>query len=1346
MRSPYLLVFFLLLLLSVGSSVQAQEPPAPDTLIHLHAATFEPLQTNEPMIAASVPTSPYYLVQFSGPVQALWVQQIEALGGQVLGYIPDNTHVARLDAADVINVRSLPGVRWVGPYQPAYKLAPDLAINAAQASAGSTMLDLLVLGFSDTAVGALETILRSHGATVRDATQSPVGPLLRITLPPQALAAIIQEPTISWVERYLEPQVTNAEGRKIMGAEAVWQSYGYFGAGQIIAISDSGLSVQNDLTPDIGNRLVRAFAPSEMNLASPQCTAKTTWTDLNGHGTHVAGSVLGNGTRSGSTAANHAYTGSHAGVAPEAQLVFMALNTDGSTGIQCIDLNGDFVAKGYQAGARISTNSWGASDAGGYNLLSSLVDDFIWRHKDYFVLYSAGNAGPGAKTVGSPGTAKNVLTVGASENNRPDQSNESDNPDTMAGFSSRGPTADGRIKPDVVAPGTWILSTRAAQAPDDSFWGNFNSDYAFMGGTSMATPLTAGAAALVREWLGKTRGFPTPSAALQKAILMNGATQLPGETTPSTNSGSGRVDLKNTLNAQYALMDDHVQGLATGQSITYTVQIVATTALGNLLVTSAQSEESAEVQAAALSSIQLVDTPPVIAATTRLSDPGAFTGEPLPGFATARQQTAVPTLAGTMKQELAPLAHPVPSVADTASAALTITGQSRFQPQADDQPSTQSFQQNMIGGGNFEDPDWSLYWSEVWLGSGVPVRTDEPGYVISGDYSMWLGGTELDDALFYPVQFPAEIDNEFPSGIALKVRIIDQDLDSDGDPLDQFCVALIDASGNFIGPYAPENPECIGSNGPYTYELVFSDDDKDALADTTAYLVVYTDGNAAEPHMSAFVDDIGLFIDFPDVTASALPAEGPPGTRFLLTGQYNVPYGWVDICFHPCSEATYIKSAYADARGDIAIFLYSTTTIEPGTYNIQTFNVAGRTANTTITILGDATPSLAVAPDTGAAGTKFQFSGSNFLPNDVQVQASLNGSPLGTVGSNAEGAVAFFLETTTNTPANEYTLQLTDSAGRSATVTFAVTAVASGNPTLAVTPTSGPPGTTFTFDAANFTAGGASVALDGQAVGQITIDAAGSAKLTLETKGETAPGTYTLAISQEDKRATAQYEVTSGGTIPQTGTGLYITLAWTDPPAQAAAVQTLVNDLDLTIDGPNGLLLGNGGTTADRKNNVETVRLENPTPGTYVITVQAQRVNGTFGAQPYALVATTKQNFESNTNNLNLDQVGEGVLTGSVYIDANNNGVRDEGEAGIAGITVEIKQTNGTLSRESTTDTNGVYQFANLPFDEYTLSVVLPSGFRVTTTTTLTTQVTNGSTTGPAIGIAAQLFLPLVQR
>ncbi len=1330
------LVGFLLFMLSVPySSVQAQDQPEPP-LIRLQTATVAAAAPD----AGSSPETLYYLVQFAGPVEALWVQQIEALGGHVLGYIPDNTHIVHLPADALPNVRSLPSVHWVGPYLPAYKVSPALALQAAQADPNGALIEVLVLGFQDRALAELEALLAAHGATTQAASQSPVGPLVRAVMPASALAALAQEPLVNWVELYQEAELANAEGRKIMGAEAVWQNYGYFGAGQIVAISDSGLSVQNNLSPDIGNRLVRAFAPSEMNLATAECTAKTNWTDLHGHGTHVAGSVLGGGVRSGSNPGDHRYTGSHAGVAPEAQLVFMSLNTDGSSGIQCIDLNGDFIVKGYQTGARISTNSWNMADQGGYNMFSSLVDDFIWRHKDYLVLYSAGNAGPGTQTVGSPGTAKNVLTVGATENYRPDIDTDSDNPNAVIGFSGRGPTADGRIKPDVVAPGTWILSMRAPQAPDGNFWGNFNNDYAFMGGTSMATPLTAGSAALVREWLGKTRGLTNPSAALLKALIINGAIQLPGEPRPSIHSGNGRVDLKNTLGAHYALMDDHVAGLTTGNSVTYEIEIVASSAFGSLLTTELPALVSAEVQAAALAAFQLTDTTPAVAAPQSSAAP-AFTGEPLPTFAAASQQKTTPIVDGADKQGLAPLVNAVPALETRTGS----SGESRFVPRSPEQPVIQSYQYNMVGGGDFEDPAWA-FWSYVWLGEGIPVRTANPAYVISGNHSMWLGGTASNDALFYPVQFPDAIDNDFPSGIGFDVGIIDNDLDQQGNAFDQFCVALIDISGNFIGPYAASGPECVGVNGLYNYEHIFSAETKQALADVAAYVVVYTEGDGFEPHMSGIVDNVGVWVDFPDVTLTPLPAEGVPGTTFLLTGKYNLPYSEVFICDHPCSEATYITSAYADARGDIAVFLYSDATTASGTYPIQAWNVAGRAATTNLTILGEATPTLAVNPARGPAGTKFQFAGSHFLPNDRQIQVTLNGESLGTVGSNDAGEVAFDLSTPTNAPASSHTLQLTDSAGRSGTVTFVVTAVAGGDPLLTVTPAAGPPGTTFTFQASNFAEGTAVVELEGQLLGEITFGASGATELTLSTSGETPPGTYTLAVSQTGKRATAQYEVTSGGTAPQTGTGLYLTLVWVDPPAQVAAAQTLVNDLDLIVDTPDGTRLVGNGSAADRRNNVEVVRLENPTPGKYTVTVQAQRVNGTFGAQPFALVATTKQNFDSHNSNADLDQNRVGSLTGVVFADLNRNGVRDQGETGLAGIRVVVRQANGALSQQSTTDATGAYRFTDLPFDTYTLEVQLPAGSRMTTATSLTAQVNRDAGSGPTIGVVHQLFLPLTRN
>lgn len=1344
--TPFFASLCLLCLLS--GPVYAQEPTdgsAGKGMIILRAATFDPLASDMAAAdTADASAGPYYLVQFTGPVEALWLEQVAVLGGEVVGYVPNDTHVVRMDRASAAAVQSLPSVRWVGPFRPAYKIAPELsAVAAANEMTGAAAhpVEMTVMAFPGESLTALRDWLSGQGAVVIEAGDTPIGPVLRVRAPLSLLPSLAQQPGVNWVEPYIQPQTANAEGRKLMGTEAVWQSFGYYGAGQIVAVSDSGLSVQGAMSPDFDGRVVQAFAPSQMNLASAQCQAKTNYTDLHGHGTHVAGSVLGNGTRSGSNAAGHVYAASHAGTAPEAKLVFMALNTDGTSSIQCVDLNGEFLAKGYDLGARISSNSWGASNAGGYNQNASLVDDYLWRHKDYLVLFSAGNSGPGGQTVGAPGTAKNVLTIGASENNRPDIDFDADDPDTMVGFSSRGPTADGRFKPEVVAPGTWILSVRGAQAPDGSFWGNFNQDYAYMGGTSMATPLAAGGAAIVREWVNKTRGIATPSAALLKALIVNGATQLPGESVASNDSGFGRMDLKNTLNANYVVMEDYVQGLQTNGVVTYSVQVVAAGGQGTLYALNGGAAPSVQGAGALHGAITLSSGTPLVAASAPMTTPRELRGEALSGFDVARPLTPIPDDAGAGKNGLAPLPNAAPTPSSGAAPAANLAG--TFLPRADDSGlSLQSFQLNMVGGGDFEDPDWTDIWSYLWLGSGVPVRTDDPNFVISGNHSMWLGGTPSDDAVYYPVQFPETIDDANPSGIVYEVGIVNQDLGADF-----VCVALIDASGNYIGPYAPDKPDCIDKNGLWSYELVFTAAHRTALAGQTAYLMVFTDGNATAPHMSAIVDNIGLIVDFTDPEAAISPAAGPPGTTFLLTGQYNVPYGWVDICVSPCSEDNYIFTVYADAAGDIAGYLTASANIAPGVYPIQTLDVAGRTAETQLTISGAVQPKLSVTPSTGPAGTVFNFSGSDFLPNDQEIAVTVNGESLGSVGSNEAGDISFTFTTASNTPAGSYKAKATDSAGRSAQASFTVTAVKVGEPTLTVSPPSGAPGTTFTFVGSNLTPNAdANVDLDGQTLGQVNIDAAGKVTFTLATTAATAPASYTLAVSQAGKSASAQYEVTAGSGGPVSGQGLYVTLVWTDPPVQPAAGQILVNDLDLFVDGPGGRVFANGGSGADHKNNVEAVRIQEPQAGTYVLTVKADRVNGAFGAQPFALVATTKQNFGAGHNSVELEQVNTGTLTGVVFSDLNRNGAQDTGEPGIHNVPVTIQRKVGELTRQAVTDANGRYQTANLPAGDYTIVVQLPAGFRATTATTVSKTVAVGDNSAQNVGAVMLLHLPAVQK
>ncbi len=1365
LRFSLLLALFAAVAFSASSpAARGQETPTGSSL-RLQSTTFDPLLDaplldaplldapllDNPVTAAQAsPDAPYRLVQFTGPVDATTVAQIEALGGDVFGYVPDNAHIVRLDAANVAAVQSLPGVRWVGDYQPAYKIAPGLTQSVS--AAGSEPIELSVLAFPGESPDAMMDFLRAQGATLLSSGTPGIGMIFRISAPPSAVAAIAQHPGINWVERYEAPTLDNAEGRKIMGGEVVWRNYGYFGEGQIVAISDSGLSTEGQLSADFDGRLVAAFAPSEMNLAFPECSRKTDWTDLNGHGTHVAGSVLGNGSFSGGNAAAHDYTSSFAGLAPEAGLVFMALNTDGSGGIQCVDENGDFLAKGYQAGARISSHSWGRDDGGAYSINSSLVDDYLWRHKDYLTLYAGGNSGPEPQTVGSPGTAKNVLTVGASENLHPDIDAEiSDDPDTMAYFSSRGPTSDGRIKPDVVAPGTSVLSTRAEQVPLDGFpEGVFDDHYAYMSGTSMATPLTAGASALVREWLIKGRNIANPSAALLKAVLINGALQLPGQAVPSLNSGHGRVDLKNTLGGEYALLVDYAEGLDTGEQQTYVIDVLGEAAVGTLFATSVEPTVQAASQPVTETfGLTSVDPP---AASVTLTNPAALTGEALPGFASARPLD--PVESGTVKADVAPLGNAAPSLIKPAPSG---EADARFQPLPGgfEAPRTQSFLQNVVGGGDFEDPAWTETWSQVWLGVGLPLRTDLVS--ASGQYSMWLGGSPSEDALFYPIQFPTAIDSEFESGLGFVLKIVDQDIS-----FDEFCIGLIDASGNWL----IDSPECAAANGDYDYDHVFTSAEKRELAGQTAYLALFTTSDGVEPHMSAFIDDVYVAVDFPDVTLTSTPDTGPPGSTFLLTGQFNVPYSPVFFCAAPCSDETLITAAYADAAGNVAAYIYSTDEIEPGTYPIESLDAGGRTARTNVTITGGVRARLSASPISGPGGTEFVFTGSGFVPNDSNIAASINGEGIGSVGSNTEGAVRFSLATNSNATPGDYTLRVTDSAGRSAQTTFTITAVAAGEPIVTVSPAVGPAGSTFAFDAQNFAPSQpVDVALDGEVLGQLETNASGAVGIELTTGAGAPPGVYTLTVAQGGVSASAQFEVTAGdgggagggeAGEPASGRGLYVTLVWTDPPAQVTAGPSLVNDLDLLIDGPDGDIYPGGGTSANRVDNVETVRLENPTPGKYTVQVIASRVNPTYGSQPFALAATTRQTFEANTTNVDVgggspvprpapqpDPVG--TLSGVVYVDANQNGRRDRGEPALADAEVAVLSASGQVAARTTTDADGAYTIADLPLGNYNLQITTTSGHTITSVARVT-GLAAGEETVQNIGTIVRVLLPVVAK
>jgi PGF-pre-PGF domain-containing protein len=330
---------------------------------------------------------------------------------------------------------------------------------------------------------------------------------------------------VEWIEKHHKPVLLNNNASKIMNVTTIHQNYSLNGSGQIIGIADTGLDTGIDdksMHDDIEGRIINITSWGDEDAS-----------DTHGHGTHVAGSALGNGSLSG---------GKYSGTAPAAKLVFQAIGngTGKLHGVSTSEDLFELLSVAYAKDARIHSNSWGNSN-NSYTSYSQVADEFVWNHTDMLVLFAAGNDGEnGNYTVGSPGTAKNILAIGATENLRPEKGLEGDNPNEIASFSSRGPTADGRIKPDLVAPGTWIISTRSSEAVYKSI---FDENYAYMSGTSMATPLAAGTVALVRQYYMENLSI-NPSAALLKATLINGADDLGYN---RTIQGWGRINLTASL-------------------------------------------------------------------------------------------------------------------------------------------------------------------------------------------------------------------------------------------------------------------------------------------------------------------------------------------------------------------------------------------------------------------------------------------------------------------------------------------------------------------------------------------------------------------------------------------------------------------------------------------------------------------------------------------------------------------------------------------------------------------------------------------------------------------------------
>lgn len=579
-------------------------------LIRLNAVTFDSQNPESSHLFIESEGQKLWVVTFNQPVSEKNKQELVAHGFDILDFIPDQALLVRGDRKKQ-ELRSTE--QWI-PYQPAWKWSTYMRKPSITTDTEPRIVMVRLYKQNETLrliekIENLERTLVLHQSSPFVVVRSYDSDLFKISEFNEVafLQDVPQFETLAMDLGSPERQIPVANktgfetGTKVMSLEPVWAA-GYKGTGQIIAMGDTGLDRGdiNQIHPDFSKAVIKGqnFAPFGRS-----------WEDLMGHGTHVAGSIVSRGSQS---------AGVFKGAAFEARLIAHSLWSPTLNNLMVPTKLSDLFVAAQKDGAKFHTNSWGsAKNFGAYDAFARQVDEFSFNNPQMLILFSAGNSGVDrnrdgridSDSIGSPGTSKNALTVGASENYELSggiqrkiselrdaketwgvepifSSKVSDQPNGLAMFSSRGPTDDGRIKPDLVAPGTNILSTRSLHPKSVDLWGRYDDYYVWSGGTSMSTPLVAGAAALVCEVLQKKFQIQNPSATLVKAILMATSQDLfpgqygsggPGQEQltkrPNFDQGFGRVDVSKVLELSSERLIDDKKGVATGESQEFDIEL-----------------------------------------------------------------------------------------------------------------------------------------------------------------------------------------------------------------------------------------------------------------------------------------------------------------------------------------------------------------------------------------------------------------------------------------------------------------------------------------------------------------------------------------------------------------------------------------------------------------------------------------------------------------------------------------------------------------------------------------------------------------------------------------------------
>jgi hypothetical protein len=503
--------------------------------------------------AASV-GSAHFLIQFNTLPDAAERGRLASQGINLIAYVTGNAYIATAATTRLNTLAAAVGARWAGPLAPTDKIAPQLTAGAiapwAQAAQGQVALTIQF--HQDVALADARAVIGRLGGQV--VGEAPSNLSITALFDPSRVQQIAREDAVQYVDAVGPPLEGHNDGAGNAANVTPLRAapYSLSGAGVTVLVYDVGRV--DAAHPDFGARIIQNDGSS-----------------IADHSTHVAGTVGGSGANSnGNNSAGNPNGGTAnqwVGMAPGANMRSFGLT--GTTDVlydSAGDLNADFTTA-INNGTDLATMSLGnnvvrnglpCAQLGDYTNTAILIDNIVRGSiagQQLIYFESAGNERGGAATCGttfntisSPATAKNSIVVGATNSN--------DN--SMTGFSSFGPTDDGRLRPDISAPGCQSSGDFGLTAPSfvDSDppgpagpngildAGEVRNAYVVKCGTSMATPVAAGATALLVEQWRRTRGAASrPIPHTVKAILVHTATDR-GNAGPDYRFGWGSLDAR----------------------------------------------------------------------------------------------------------------------------------------------------------------------------------------------------------------------------------------------------------------------------------------------------------------------------------------------------------------------------------------------------------------------------------------------------------------------------------------------------------------------------------------------------------------------------------------------------------------------------------------------------------------------------------------------------------------------------------------------------------------------------------------------------------------------------------